>query len=279
MEFFKKQQEKIKQNKIKQEKIKEIINYNKIHKERIASYNNLQKLYPLKSSYSSIIPLDLYTCWHTKNLPPLMKANYELLIQSNPKIKFHLFDETDCRTFISENFDETVLNAYDKLIPCSYKSDLWRYCILYKNGGIYMDIKYKCINGFKFVSLTEKEYFVRDYDTRNTYTALIVALPGNQILLNCINQIVENVRNHYYGENCLCPTGPELLGKYFTQEEKNNMEMYHSLDDSIHKYYIVKGDSIILRWYDGYREEQSTFQKLKHYSELWNNRNIYNIHS
>jgi len=54
------------------------------------------------------------------------------------------------------------------------------------------------------------------------------------------------------------------------------MEMYHSLIESINKYYIVKDDRIILRIYDGYRDEQSKFQKLKHYSQLWNDRNIYN---
>jgi mannosyltransferase OCH1-like enzyme len=282
MDFVKKQQllkekrkEQEEKRKEQEEKIKEIINQNKIDNEKIIHYNSLQKPFQLKSSYNSIIPLDLYTCWHTKDLPPLMKSNYDLLVQGNPKIKFHLFDEDDCRKFISENFDEKVLNAYDSLIPCSYKSDLWRYCILYKNGGIYMDIKYQCVNGFKFISLTEKEYFVRDYYIDDTYTALIVALAGNQILLNCINQIVENVKNKYYGENSLYPTGPALLGKYFTQEEKKSMEMYHSLVKCINEYYIVKGDRIILKWYDGYRDEQSKFKKLRHYGELWNTRNIY----
>ena len=138
-----------------------------------------------------------------------------------------------------------------------------------------MDIKYSCVNGFKFVDLTENEQFVRDYLVSNTYTALIVALSGNQILFKCIRQIVENVKNKYYGNSSLSPTGPALLGNYFTQEEKNAMEMYHSLIESINRYYIVKGDRIILRFYDGYRDEQAKTQKLKHYGQLWNEKNIY----
>jgi hypothetical protein len=138
-----------------------------------------------------------------------------------------------------------------------------------------MDIKYRCVNGFKFIELTEKEYFVRDYNVTNTYNALITTLPRNEILHKCIRQIVENVKNKYYGNGCLDPTGPGLLGKYFTQEDRNSMELYHSLVETINKYYIVKGDRIILTWYDGYRNEQANFQKLKHYSYLWNDRNIY----
>jgi mannosyltransferase OCH1-like enzyme len=247
----------------------------KEQQEQMLLYNNLNKPFILKEDYNSIIPLHLYTCWHTKDLPPLMKANYDYLIECNPEINVHLYDENDCREFIENNFELDVLNAYDSLIPCSYKSDLWRFCVLYINGGIYIDIKYSCANGFKFISLTEKEYFVRDLDINNVYTALIITLPGNEIMYKCIRRIVENVQNKFYGNGCLEPTGPALLTNYFTQEERNSMEMYHSWRPCINKYYIVKDDTIILRIYDGYRDEQSKLQKLKHYGELWNERNIY----
>jgi mannosyltransferase OCH1-like enzyme len=262
----------------KQQQIKKYIEdviRNRENYNRVVGYNNLNRPFVPKAKYDSIIPLHLYTCWHTKNLPPLMKANYYKLVETNPEITFHLCDENDCREFIKTHFKQDVLDAYDSLIPCSYKSDLWRFCVLFINGGIYMDIKYSCANGFKFVDLTENEQFVRDYLVSNTYTALIVALSGNQILFKCIRQIVENVKNKYYGSTPLAPTGPALLGNYFTQEEKNAMEMYHSLIESINRYYIVKGDRIILRFYDGYRDEQAKTQKLKHYGQLWTEKNIY----
>jgi len=271
MRNFQKMRLKLKEIKEKKEKIQK-------ENEIIKKYNQLYKPFPLQSSYNSIIPLHLYTCWHTKDLPPLMRKNYDYTVESNPKITFHLYDEEDCRQFIQENFDSDVLNAYNSLIPCSYKSDLWRCCVLYINGGIYMDIKYRCVNGFKFIALTEKEHFVRDYKTDNVYNALIVTLPKNEIMLNCINQIVENVKNKNYGSDCLDPTGPTLLGKFFTQENKNSFEMYHSfsfIQDKISEYYIVKEDRIILKIYKGYRDEQKQVQKNKYYAELWNERNIY----
>jgi mannosyltransferase OCH1-like enzyme len=275
--FINKQQQQLLKNKMIEERKKEInkmIEENKI----INNYKSLNKPFTLKNEYNSVIPLHLYTCWHTKDLPPLMKLNYNYLVESNPKITFHLYDQDDCRKFIQDNFEQEVLDAYDSLIPCSYKSDLWRYCILYINGGIYMDIKYKCVNNFKFISLTEDEHFVRDYNINDTYTALIVTLPKNEILQKCIYKIVENVKNKYYGSNPLYPTGPGLLGKFFTQDERNNMELYHSVssvENKLNKYYIVKGDKIILSFFEGYREEQSKYQKNKHYSQLWDERNIY----
>jgi hypothetical protein len=235
------------------------------------------KPFNLKQNYDSIIPLHLYTCWHTKELPPLMKKNYNKLIESNPRITFHLYDEEDCRKFISENYSEDVLKAYNSLIPCSYKSDLWRFCVLYVNGGIYMDIKYECINGFKFISLTEKEYFVRDRPEECVYTALISCLPKNQIMLNCINKIVENVNNKYYGKNWLYPTGPGLLGNFFTKLEIDKLELYFTdiIIDNKTEYFIVFNNTIILKYYKEYREEQAKFQKNKYYADLWRENNIY----
>ena len=107
-------------------------------------YRSLQK--PFLGKGTSVIPPHVYTCWHTKQLPPLMKQNVERMIRENPEMQIHLYDEADCRAFISVHFDPTVLYAYDSLVPCSYKSDLWRYCVLYIKGGVYVDIKYKTVN-------------------------------------------------------------------------------------------------------------------------------------
>jgi mannosyltransferase OCH1-like enzyme len=270
------------QNKLlKEEYIKKLEEKKKKYQEErktMVHYLSLNKLFILKNNYSSIIPLHLYTCWHTKDLPPLMQANYNYLVESNPKITFHLYDENECRQFIQDNFEEDVLHAYNHLIPCSYKSDLWRFCILYVNGGIYLDIKYKCVNNFKFIDLTEQEHFVRDRPEKCIYTALIVTLPKNEIMKKCIYQIVNNVKNKYYGTNPLYPTGPGLLGRYFTNSERLNLNMYHEssfIENKLNEYYIVKDGIIILKNYSGYRDEQKKTQKNKYYSDLWHEKNIY----
>ena len=231
-----------------------------------------------KETYNPVIPLKLYTCWHTKKLPPLMRENYQQIIKLTPRFEHYLFDEDDCHTFIQLNFQKDVLDAYNKLIPSSYKSDLWRYCVLYINGGIYMDIKFTYVNGFRFIALTEREFFVRDRDIdgtmRLTLNGLISVKPRNEIMLKCIHQIVENVKNKYYGINCLDPTGPGLLGKYSTKEEKMNMELYYEnikIPNVMDSWVIVFNNTIILKQYDGYRKDQTK----EHYSTLWAKKQIY----
>ena len=259
-------------NKIQKQYIKQILE----ERHKIHLYNKLIKSFPLKPRYKSIIPLHLYTCWHTKDLPPLMRKNYERLVQDNNAFTFHLYDENECREFIKTHFRPDVLHAYDSLIPCAYKADLWRYCVLFIKGGIYLDIKFSCINGFKLIALTEQQHFVKDRPDNCVYNALIAALPGNVILYNCIRQIVEHVKNKHYGVDWLEPTGPRLLGRYFTNKKFNLYYKTTEIENKINEYYIIFNDGIILKQYKGYREEQNKHQKNLYYPRLWERKNIYN---
>lgn len=232
--------------------------------------------YPMKEYYNTIIPLNIFQTWHTKLLPPLMQETVSIIKKTNPKFNYYLFDDNDCREFIKQNFEKDVLYAFDSLIPGAYKADLWRYCVLYKKGGIYLDIKYRPYNGFQFINLTEKEHFVLDADGSGIYNALMVCLPNNEILWKAINAIVYNVKTKYYGNSCLDPTGPKLLWKIFTQQQKQRLDMRHEFYFSMENRFIYFGNYPVFKSYNGYLNEHSIYKKKSHYSALWSQRMIYN---
>jgi mannosyltransferase OCH1-like enzyme len=235
-------------------------------------------LFPNKKldEYNIVVPPNIFQTWHTKQLPPMMFKSIQQIKKNNPRFNYFLFDDNDCREFIKNNFSQDILNAYDSLIPGAYKADLWRYCVLYKFGGIYLDIKYIPVNGFKFINLLEQEHWPLDINKKNIYNALLICKPRNEILLKAINQIVENVKNKYYGMCYLSPTGPELLSRFFTEDDKENFRIYHELSGNNDFDKIIKFHNyIILRCYPGYFKERDIYAKKSHYSILWNNRNIY----
>jgi len=228
-----------------------------------------------KLMYNSIIPLKIYQTWHTKNLPENMKNSVDRLKRLHPRFEYFLFDDTDCRNFIANNFSVDVLNAFDSLVPGAYKADLWRYCVLYINGGIYLDIKYNCINSFRFIELTEKEHWVFDINGSDVYNALIACLPKNEILLKCINQVVDNVKNKYYGNSCVDPTGPGMVSKFLTGEDRKKIELQHMWIKRTGEKFILYNDIAVLRMYDGYYNEQFRNLKVNHYTALWAYRQVY----
>jgi len=247
----------------------------------IKTYLELKKKlsirYPLKQDYQINVPLNIFQTWHTKNLTPSMFQCVGSIKRNNPKFYYHLFDDNDCREFIKNHYSLEVLQAFDTLIPGAYKADLWRYCILYKRGGIYLDIKYRAINQFKLISLMEKEHWVLDADGDGIYNALIVAKAGNEILKRAIDQVVENVKNRYYGGSCLDPTGPKLLTRFFSHEEKHSFDMNHEfyfgdMNNRVINYHGIP----VFKSYSGYLTDYHNTKKTEHYSVLWSQRRIYN---
>ena len=144
---------------------------------------------------------------------------------------------------------------------------------------MYLDIKLKCVYGFKFIALTEKEYFPTDITTneypndpnKGVYNAFMVSLPKNEKLLQAINKVVENVKNRYYGISPLDPTGPIMFGSFFDYDTKKN--------SVVRRYIGAQGDGvslagiIILNEYPEYRSEQQ--KSGKHYRDYYYQKNIY----
>jgi hypothetical protein len=252
------------------------------------------------------IPLDIYQTWYTKNLPPAMKRCVDRLKFDNPEFTHHLYDDKMCREFIKNKFDKSVLQAFDKLKPGAYKADLWRYCILYKKGGIYLDIKYQCEPGFKLIELIDTEQFVlerpyidpmmsnennleliqdiRKYINLSTehmwknkeigiYNALIVCKPNNKTMYKCIMQCVKNINSNYYGVSSIAPTGPILCGKKYFRSDSNNIDKIN-LFYSINGLYILNKRRPILKQYDEYYKTDNAQKPSYHI--MWQNRDIYN---
>ena len=208
-----------------------------------------------------------------KKVPDIVFKRWKEL---NPNYNIDFSLDNDCIDFLRENFNDYVADLFLGIPKGMYKADLWRYCVLYKMGGIYLDIKYIPVNNFKFINLLDREYWVTDVDGNGIYNAFMICKAGNPILLNAINKIVENVQNKYYGTSFLEPTGPLLLSKYFTNEEKKKSPIKHFLNgiNDFNKF-ILFNNHPILQCFGGYHVEQNKYKIKKHYSELWNERNIY----
>jgi mannosyltransferase OCH1-like enzyme len=237
--------------------------------------------YKYRRKYNDI-PLTAYTHWHSRKVLYFMYNTVNNNIKNNPEIDFYIYDENEASLFIKNNFNNDVINAYNKLKPDSYKSDLFRYCILYMKGGIYYDIKF--IFHKKLIDIIKKyeTTYVKDFDHCNNavYTGFMITKPKNPVYLDCINQIIKNTNINYYGNNSLYPTGPCLLS--------NSLSKYYYDIPFTHKMYKIENDNkeyvitdyddvtfIILNPYIEYRDEQKILQNKDSYSTLWNNKDIY----
>ncbi len=166
------------------------------------------------------IPRNIFQTWETKEISEGFKSLTQTWKDKNPNYAYFLFDNNDRKKFIKKYFDERVYNSYDRIIPGAFKADLWRYCILYIYGGIFVDIDTICIGNID-AFLNEDIEFMSAIDlnncpnigTHNLTNGFIASIPKHPILLNCINRIIYNVENNIIPFSNLDFTGPGILGR------------------------------------------------------------------
>ena len=250
----------------------------------------------------AVIPLKLHLFWHDKQLPPKMKENVELLKRTNPEFEVVVYDAEMAREYIKTHFSGVdggdVLHAYDTLIPISFKSDLFRFCVVYKEGGVYLDIKFEPINGFKLLHFAKYQEVWASEMANIASTGIFFSVPGNPILLRAIEMIKYNVANRRMGKWPSSVTGPWLLTDAFTSISGGNTKIFGEsmfkmkmvLKDNIdstdqnmdadNKIYLATNgsgsDNIdkclllpIFKFYRGYRVELKGISPQIHWTKMW----------
>jgi len=248
-------------------------------------------------SVISNVPTIIYNNWHSNMVPLKMKQNIYKLLDMNPDFDYYLYSDEASINYIKQNYLTEVVDAFNTLKPGAFKSDLWRYCLLYKNGGVYLDMKYHTLQPLRDIIAKTPEVFVKDYDSAGLtctnpdnpgseskcfYNGVIISPANNYIFKYCIDEVVNNCKMKLYKANCLDVTGPCLFGralrKYRTSEWKEPKFLYQRemIDGEIVDY-ILFNNKRIMESYIEYRKEQRKNQNTEHYGKLWMDRNIYNI--
>lgn len=203
-----------------------------------------------------------------------MKQNFDDWILKNPDVEIKMYNLKTAESFLKNEFDENTYKAYMVLKPYSYKSDLFRFCYMYKYGGIYADIKYKQIGDFTFNQLLDKEHLVKE--PVGIQSCLIVLKPHSEYMLQCIKTVVSNTLKLDYSYTPIL-TGPIPMSKYylifFTNTHINDLEW--SIEDHLHT--IKSNNKIIIQQYPEYRHDLSSQSDQPHYETLYWKRDIYNL--
>ena len=108
-------------------------------------------------------------------------------------VEYEFYDDDRLESYMSRQSSE-IYKRYKDLYYIPWKTDLWRYCVLYENGGMYIDA-----DGY-FIKKIDKELFNYDsfffYDPicKVIYNGCFYTYPRNPILLRVIDYMVTEPR-------------------------------------------------------------------------------------
>jgi hypothetical protein len=149
------------------------------------------------------IPKRIYQVWMQGNLSEYVKTNIMLL---NADYEYSFFNESDCISYIRQHFDEVLLNTFNALKRPAHKCDLFRYCLLYREGGIYVDCDIQVTVPFdSMIEMSNYSNFVTALGAHSNSkfgeccNGFIITKPNNPIFLDLIKHIVDTQNPVDYG--------------------------------------------------------------------------------
>jgi hypothetical protein len=216
-------------------------------------YNTIEKYSNNKSINNKTtgnIPKVIYQTYLDKTKIPFKV--YNNMKKYAPNYKHIIYNDKECIKFIKENYPLNVLNAFYTLKKGAHKADLFRYCILYKYGGVYLDIKTHLIKPISNIFNKNKcLYSVIAINKKSIYQGIIASPPKNPIFKKLIDLIILNKNNtkdyliftkQFYSElnkSCnnnikpgfnRCYNGPYNCYLYEEACSNNKFECYDGLD-------------------------------------------------
>ena len=233
-------------------------------------------LQPRKPAILNDVPLEIIVTWNSRRVPYFMKQHLEGLQASHPEFTLYIYSHDECREFIQRWYSADVLHAYDSLIPGAYRSDLFRYCKLYKDGGVYTDIKF--IFNKPLINLIERANFhvIQDDQTEVPgcmCNGFLISPPNNPVFAHCIETIVKNCEARAYNRNALHITGPCVLGDSIREKMPHYRSPYQ-FRWATRKVYDANGKEFMTE-YPEYRVEQKRHMVAVDYREAWTDKKVY----
>ena len=137
-----------------------------------------------------IIPKVIIQTYYIKERIP--EKVYKNIKEFAPEYTHIVFDDSECIRFFKKYFNRNIIDTFNNL-KGAHKADLFRYCYLYKFGGIYLDIKTELIIPLKDVFTDNYTYSVLSIIKNTVYQGVIATPPNNPLFLKLIKFMINLV--------------------------------------------------------------------------------------
>lgn len=240
------------------------------------------------------IPKRIYQTQEFRNVPINMKKAMQTIIDHNPDYGYKYYNDSQARSFIAKHMDHKVLECYDKLIPGAYRADLFRYCLLYIKGGVYIDSAFVCHGKLsdhilpidKFICALDLPCVDDAGHVRGIYNAFIASKPLHPLIKDIIDLVISRIDNEVSASDgpeccCLYLSGPVAMADAFKSyygvdfidkdQTFEDCKLFYHMDSKV----LNKDIVIFSTKYPEYRDDMKWYNSGQHYGTLWNKGEVY----
>lgn len=151
-----------------------------------------------------------------ERLPPEVLGNIAFLQRNNPDWQHRIYEDDDALSFISNNYSAEILSLYQSLNEAygAARADFLRYLLVYKLGGVYLDLKSSITKKLDDVLTDSDSYILAHWDNKpgdfyqgwGIFPELpppgeyqqwhIMAEPGHPFLAAAIEEVATRIRQY-----------------------------------------------------------------------------------
>ncbi|GHE43602.1 glycosyltransferase family 32 protein [Sphingobacterium griseoflavum] len=161
------------------------------------------------------IPKVIYQTFKTNKIPWLTRFYIWRFLKNNKGYRHVFFDDEQVETFMKQSFDARTYRAYCRLQIGAAKADFFRYAILYKHGGIYLDLDSDLIGKLDDALLpTDVAVIAHEGNFQQFFSQwALIYDKGHPFMEETIRLMIENIEQNKYPHDVHAMTGPTVYAQ------------------------------------------------------------------
>ena len=173
-----------------------------------------------------MIPHLIHQTWKDKDIPKKWLAFQQKVISLNPGWKYQLWTDEDNDVFVREHYPDfyEIFNGFSRNIM---RADVIRYLIMYRLGGVYLDLDYEMLQPFDFENhslVLPKNRSISYGDPEDELGNCIFASePGHPFWKDVIADLKNNPPIVTDYSQIVEATGPRLLTRIHRSQQYENI--------------------------------------------------------
>jgi mannosyltransferase OCH1-like enzyme len=157
------------------------------------------------------IPKTIFQTYKTPNLPFLTRWHIGRMKKRNPDYDYQFYDDARIDSFIKDEFGQDVYALYKRINIGAAKADFFRYAILYKKGGVYLDIDSLILTQLDDFILPSDSAVISLESSREFYIQFALFFePGHPFLKKTLELVINNLKENKFPYQVHKMTGPSV---------------------------------------------------------------------
>lgn len=174
------------------------------------------------------IPKIIHQTFKTANLPFITRWHIARFRKKNPEYTYEFYDDERINTFLRAEFDEETFKLYQRINIGAAKADFFRYAVLLKKGGVYLDIDCLVKKRFDNFILNDDRAVLSPEKNPIFFVQWAMFYEAEHpFLKKTIEVILDNIRTNRYPNDVHKMTGPAAYTLAINQCLEKNPNIEH----------------------------------------------------